>query len=90
MRLEPYVISPAEFGNDETYETETLFYYNDGILADSDNNMIEDIESCIGYESLKHFGEHGVDDTVYVRNPEAMFDYEVLLDDSNFSDIEGV
>ncbi len=90
-RQEPYVISPAEFGEIESYETETLIYYNDGVLADSDNNRIDDIESCIGYESLNHFGEYVEgDDSVYVRNDEAMTDYEVLLDESNYADLEGV
>ena len=67
----------------------TLIYYNDGILADSDNNRIDDIESCIGYESLNHFGEYE-DDSVYVRNDDAMTDYEVLLDESNYADLEGI
>ena len=88
-RQEPYVISPAEFGEIENYETMTLIYYNDGILADSDNNRVDDIESCIGYESLNHFGEYE-DDSVYVRNDDAMTDYEVLLDESNYADLEGI
>lgn len=88
-RREPYVISPAEFGEDEAYETLTLIYYNDGILADHDGNRIEDIESCIGYESLNHFGEYE-DDSVYVRNDDSMMDYEVLLDMSNYADLDGV
>lgn len=90
-RCEPYVISPSEFGENDSYETMTLFYYNDGILADPDNNVIEDIESCIGYESLNHFGEYNDgDDSVYVRNDDTMTDYEVLLDERNYADLEGV
>lgn len=88
-RTEPYVISPAEFGEMENYEVITLIYYNDGVLADRDNNRIEDIESCIGYDSLNHFGEYE-DDAVYVRNDDAMTDYEVLLDESDYADLEGV
>lgn len=88
-RREPYVISPAEFGEDEAYETITLIYYNDGILADHDGNSIEDIDACIGYESLNHFGEYG-DDSVYVRNDDTMMDYEVLLDESNYADLDGI
>lgn len=88
-RREPYVISPAEFGEDDKYETITLIYYNDGVLADHDGNRIEDIESCIGYESLNHFGEYE-DDSVYVRNDDTMMDYEVLLDESNYADLDGV
>lgn len=88
-RREPYVISPAEFGEDDAYENETLIYYNDGVLADRDGNRIEDIESCIGYESLNHFGEYE-DDSVYVRNDDTMMEYEVLLDESNYADLDGV
>lgn len=88
-RNEPYVISPAEFGEIESYETMTLIYYNDGILADSDKNIVEDIESCIGYESLNHFGEYE-EDAVYVRNDDAMTDYEVLLDESDYADLEDI
>lgn len=89
-RCEPYVISPAEFGEDDKYETITLIYYNDGVLADRDGNVIEDVESCIGYESLNHFGELSDDDSVYVRNDDTMTEYEVLLDETNYADLEGV
>lgn len=88
-RREPYVISPAEFGEDDNYEGITLIYYNDGILADHDGNRIEDIESCIGYESLNHFGEYE-EDSVYVRNDDTMMEYEVLLDETNYADLEGI
>lgn len=88
-RNKPYVISPAEFGEMENYETITLVYYNDGILADNDGNIIEDIESCIGYEALNHFGEYE-DDSVHVRNEDAMTDYEVLLDETDYADLEGL
>ena len=88
-RREPYVISPAEFGEDDSYEGITLYYYNDGVLADRDGNRIDDIESCIGYESLKHFGEYE-EDSVYVRNDDTMMEYEVLLDETDYADLEGI
>lgn len=88
-RFEPYIISPAEFGEIDGYNTETLIYYNDGVLADNDGNRIEDIESYIGYESLNHFGEYE-QDSIHVRNDDTMTDYEVLLDEGNYEDLEGV
>lgn len=90
MRREPYVISPSEFGEDDKYESETLYYYADGVLADREGNIIEDVESCIGYESLNHFGELSDDDSVYVRNDDTMMEYEVLLDESNYADLDGI
>lgn len=76
----PYVIPPEEFGEkeDEGYETETLFYYTDGVLADEADNEIEDVESVVGCDSLTRFGEYE-DDSVFVRNEQHRTDYEILL-----------
>lgn len=81
--LKPYVISPDEFDELDNYQTMTLFYYADGILADEEQEVIEDIDGCIGVEALKHFGEYA-DDAVYVRNDRQRIDYEVLLDERKF------
>lgn len=82
----PYVISPDEFGEEDDYECYTLIYYADGFLTDDDDELIDDIESMIGYESLKHFGEYE-DDSVFVRNEERKCDYEILKDMRNYIDI---
>lgn len=83
--MNPYVISPDEFSENEDYETESLTYYLDGILADDRNNII-DIDVVVGRESLNHFGEYE-DDSVFVRNEELKTDYEILLDTRRYSDI---
>ena len=76
----PYVISPDEFGEFEDYRTINLSYYADEVLADEDDNIIEDIEGTVGEESLSHFGEYD-DDAVHVRNDRIKCDYEILLDE---------
>lgn len=81
----PEVISPEEFGEIDEFDTETLFYYADGVLTDSDNNPIEDVDNIVGRESLTHFGEYE-DDSVFVRNHEQQIDYEILLDPGKFAD----
>lgn len=78
----PRVITPDEFGEID-YETITLRYYADGILADDNDDIIYDVDDVIGRESLSHFGEYE-DDAVYVRNDEMKVDYEVLLDIDNY------
>ena len=83
--MNPYVISPDEFSENEDYETESLTYYSDGILADDRDNII-DIDMVVGRESLNHFGEYE-DDSVFVRNEELKTDYEILLDTRRYSDI---
>ena len=79
----PYVISPEEYGEIDDYNLYSYTYYADKVLADEYNEPIEDVDSIIGLESLKHFGEYG-DDSVYVRNDELKADYEILLDDEKY------
>lgn len=82
---EPYVISPAEFGDQDGYETESLTYYADGVLTDEYDEPIEDVDDIVGLESLDHFGEYE-DDSVFVRNDGRRTDYEILLDTRRYSD----
>ena len=82
----PYVIPPEDLYEREDYETYTLFYYADGVLTDDNEEIIEDVESTIGFESLNHFGEYE-DDSVFVRNDVRGCDYEILRDNRNYSDV---
>jgi hypothetical protein len=84
----PYVISPDEFGEFEDYETISLTYYSDGVIADDEDNVIEEVDDMIGYDSLNHFGEYE-DDCVFVRNDRVKCDYEILKDLRDFSDVVG-
>lgn len=83
----PYVISPEEFG-ENGYDTETLYYYADGVLADDTDEPIEDTEFMVGENFADHFGEYE-DDSVFVRNDELGIDYEILMDSRNFEDVIG-
>lgn len=82
----PYVISPDEFGELEDYDRITLLFYSDHVLTDDNNEVIEDVESTVGVESLNHFGEYE-DDSVFVRNERLRVDYEILLDQRKYSDV---
>ena len=80
---EPYVIAPEEFGEDG-YNTESLIYYQDKVLATNDDNMIDADESelLLG-DGLEHFGEYE-DDAVHVRNEKTKTDYEILRSEKYF------
>ena len=82
----PYVISPEEFGEFEEYEKISLTYYADQVLTDENNEEVDDVEEIVGEESLTHFGEYE-DDSVFVRNDRLKCDYEILLDQRNYSDV---
>ena len=81
----PYVIPPEEFGELPDYSQITLYYFADGILADGDNELVEDVEDVVGFESLNHFGEYE-DDSVCVRNDRLHSDYEILLREQKYSE----
>lgn len=84
----PYVIAPEEFGElEDEYNNVTLWCHSDGILTDDDNNVIEDVDSIVGEDSLTHFGEYE-DDSVFVRNDKLKCDYEILfVEEPYYSDI---
>lgn len=82
----PYVISPEEFGEFEEYEKISLTYYADEVLADENDEEVDDVDEIVGDESLNHFGEYE-DDSVFVRNDRLKCDYEILLDQRNYSDV---
>lgn len=84
----PYVISPDEFDTEEDYDTMSLTYYTDGILADDDDNVIEDIENTVGKDFASHFGEFE-DDSVFIRNEVLKTDYEILMDYRPYADVVG-
>lgn len=82
----PYVIMPEAFMEYEEYDHISLTYYANNVLTDENDEIIEDVEETVGEESLSHFGEYE-DDSVYVRNDARKCDYEILLDQRNYSDV---
>lgn len=82
----PYVISPEEFGEFEEYEKISLTYYADEVLADENDEEVDDVDEIVGEESLNHFGEYE-DDSVFVRNDRLKCDYEILLDQRNYANV---
>jgi len=82
----PYVIAPEEFGDFDNYEKISLSYYADQILADDNDEIVDNIEDVVGFDSLNSFGEYE-DDSVFVRNDRLKCDYEILLDQRKFSNV---
>ena len=82
----PYTISPDEYGELDDYEMISLTYYADDVLADDMDEIVEDVDSVVGKDSLETFGEYEKD-SVFVRNDERKCDYEILRDARNYSDV---
>lgn len=83
----PYIIPPAEFNEIDEYETVTLFYHADGVLADDYGNPIESVMNLIGVNPADHFGEYERD-SVYVRNDYLKTDFEILRDESKSTEVK--
>lgn len=83
----PVVISPDEFESEKDYITIYLTYYADGVLADEMDNPVK-IDSTIGKDALKHFGEYE-DDLLHVRSDKGKIYYEVAKDNRKYSDGSG-
>lgn len=79
MLDKPYVISPEEYGENVDYENINLTYYSDGILADDDDEIVDDIDGTVGSDFADHFGDYE-DDAVFIRNDRMKCDYEILKD----------
>lgn len=83
-----YVISPDEFSELGDFKTESLTYYADKVLTYDTDEIVENINDVVGLDSLNHFGEYE-DDSVFVRNVALKTDFEICLDQRNYSDVVG-
>jgi hypothetical protein len=86
LEEKPCVISPEEFGENEEYDSISLVYYADKVLADNDDRIIEDVEETVGFDSLSTFGNYE-DDSVFIRNDARKCYYEILADSRKYSEV---
>jgi hypothetical protein len=81
------VISQAEYENEESgYMQGTMtFYAEDRVLADADDERIEDVLGTVGELALDRFGhltEHA--NHVYVRNNHLRLEFEIVRDSGSY------
>lgn len=73
--LEPYIITAEEFRDGAMAVNVTYQYYEDGVVTDEMDCIVEDAESILGEDFVDAFDE---DDVCYVRNEERNCDYEIV------------
>ena len=77
---EIYIIDPEEYGGENgEYDTATLTYFKDGVLADEVDEIVP-YNIIGGEENLQPFKDHPDCNAVYVRDDNIMVDYEILRD----------
>ena len=87
VRPFPYIIKEdeyGEFGNEE----QTLIFYEDGILADEEEDVVTDPESLIG-DALVEFANDPLLERVYVRNERLEVDYIILKSEKSYKEVYG-
>lgn len=83
-RIEPYVINPDEFGDNDDYSTKTWMYYADFTVTDEEGEIVSDAQNHIG-DALTDLIQSG-DNSIYVRNDNNKCDYEIIKSDMRYSD----
>lgn len=82
--IEPYVINPDEFGDNDNYSTKTWMYYADFTVTDEEGEIVSDAQNHIG-DALTDLIQSG-DNSIYVRNDNNKCDYEIIKSDMRYSD----
>lgn len=85
----PYVINPDDYGFFSDYETVSLHYYEDGVVANDEDDVFDDylINGTIGFEAIRYLEDNEDEEAVYVRNEELKYDYEVIREPDRFADV---
>ena len=84
----PYVISPDDFGEFYDYEKISLTHYEDDILTDENDEIVDNVDDTVGSDYASHFGDYETD-AVHIRNDRKKCDYEILRDLRKYSDVIG-
>ena len=83
----PYIIDADDFGDSYEYDTDSLVYYSDGVLATETNDVIDDVDHIIGIANLTRFDD---EDVIFVRNDVTKCDYEVAREHRTFAEANGI
>lgn len=82
-----YLIAPEEFGREDGYSEVSLTWYEgDKVLADEEDDPVDNISEAIGEVFMGHFGDFQ-EGVCHVRNENTMTDYEITLDERSYDAI---
>jgi uncharacterized protein YxeA len=82
----PFIVTPQEFSSLPEFDTDTLYYYINDIIANDSNEIVDDVERILGMSAEKVKEQFGVyeDDSVFIRNIQLKCDYEILREDTEY------
>lgn len=80
IRSIPYI----EYGDNEDYEEKVLYLYADGIIADEDDEILEEVEQTLGPNPKEHIDEFDTGDMCYFVNDNQEMYYELYLSEKSY------
>lgn len=84
----PYIITAEEYSEGESNGETFTYYAGDSVLADENQDPVDDIRGTVGTEALDHFGLGSGDSRiVYVRNERIGIDFEIILHDGSYGEV---
>lgn len=92
IEIEDYqhIIDEDDFGELVGYDYESLTLYTDGVLADEQGEIVENIEATVGSDALDRLKNDPDQTCIYVRNDNLDCDYEIFKEDERYADIYNV
>jgi hypothetical protein len=75
----PYIIEANQYLEEkDEFDKIALVYYQDGVLMSEGEEMIDDVDACIGYDAFTLLTT-GIRGPLWVRNETLQVDYEVVV-----------
>lgn len=84
----PYIISVDEFeeGDQGFNKNSCTYYQKDNVLADDQDQPVDDIDELIGRQNLQFGNSSGQKDVVFVRNTNMEVDFEIARSYGSFAE----
>lgn len=83
-----YFIPPEEYAVINDYEVIDLTLYNDGVLCDDMDEIVEDWDQKVGNDYKNYFGKNPEDpDVIHIRNDIFKCDYEITRDLRDYASV---
>jgi hypothetical protein len=82
----PYAITAEEFGEEEGYNSVSLYYYTeDEVVTDEADNELDNVYEILGAGALDIFVYTNAE-SCFIRNDAKRCDYEVIKHEGSFED----
>lgn len=79
------IITGEEFGAEEDYDTKSYMYWNDGVVTDEYDMVVDEPRKILG-DAISCFENNEECECVYVRNGKLKCDYEILRSEKDFNE----